>query len=437
MAKKILLADDSITIQKVISITFASENYELIIVGDGESALNRAKETKPDLIMADVAMPGKNGYEVCEAIKNDPELSTTPVLLLAGTFEPLSRAEAERVKADDSIIKPFESHELLNKVAELLAKAPERAAAPAEAPAGEERPVESSWGEGDFLGFPEEIDEKPPIKGAEHLPDLDFLESGGLFEEPEKESAHGEDFADLEFSEEEFGATRPQAPEPSKAPVERAPAPSYPSYQPEPLEAEEIEPEPMAEAPPPPPHVPPQAPVETPPVEPPAPPVESGRPFWAENVNRDTFEDTFEDIKDISEFPDVYEEPEAPAPEGFAEDVMEHPAPVAEPAEEEAPFAAAEPRFGKPAPYEEPFEPAPVAGPFVEAAAEKAGEAVAKQAVARLEGIAVPREQVEEAVRKAVREIVEEIAWEVVPELAEELIRAEINKVKDLLARLK
>ena len=93
--------------------------------------------------------------------------------------------------------------------------------------------------------------------------------------------------------------------------------------------------EPMAEAPPP--HVPPQVPVETPPAEPPAPPVEAGRPFWAENVNRD---DTFEDIKDISEFPDVYEEPEAPAPEGFAEDVMEHPAPVAEPVEEEAPFVA-------------------------------------------------------------------------------------------------
>src|SRR4030065_2301727 len=123
----------------------------------------------------------------------------------------------------------------------------------------------------------------------------------------------------------------------------------------------------MAEAPPP--HVPPQVPAETPPAEPPAPPVEAGRPFWAENVNRD---DTFEDIKDISEFPDVYEEPEAPAPEGFAEDVMEHPAPVAEPVEEGAPFVAApvaepespvaaEPRFGQPAPYEEPFEPAPVA----------------------------------------------------------------------------
>src|SRR3989304_3953795 len=105
MAKKILLADDSITIQKVISITFASENYELIIVGDGDSALKRAKEARPDLIMADVAMPGKNGYEVCEAIKNDPSLSSTPVLLLAGTFEPLDRHEAERVGADDPTAK--------------------------------------------------------------------------------------------------------------------------------------------------------------------------------------------------------------------------------------------------------------------------------------------------------------------------------------------
>ena len=121
MPKKVLLADDSITIQKVISLTFASEDFDLIVVGDGDSAITKARETVPDLIMADVAMPGKNGYEVCEAVKNDPALSAIPVLLLAGTFEPLEEGEATRVGADGHIVKPFESEELLAKVKDLIA----------------------------------------------------------------------------------------------------------------------------------------------------------------------------------------------------------------------------------------------------------------------------------------------------------------------------
>src|SRR3972149_797682 len=120
MSKKILLADDSVTTEKAISIPFASEDYELVTVSDGDEAVKKAKEIKPDLVMADVAMPGKNGYEVCEAIKNFPGLAHTPVILLAGTFEPLNDAEAARVKADDSIVKPFESQELLDKVSGLL-----------------------------------------------------------------------------------------------------------------------------------------------------------------------------------------------------------------------------------------------------------------------------------------------------------------------------
>jgi CheY-like chemotaxis protein len=90
-----------------------------------------ADEVKPDLIMADVAMPGKNGYEVCEAVKNDPDLSTTPVMLLAGTFEPLNDEEASRVRADDHIVKPFESEVLIEKVKTLLERPPKEVA-PAE-----------------------------------------------------------------------------------------------------------------------------------------------------------------------------------------------------------------------------------------------------------------------------------------------------------------
>lgn len=122
MSKKILLADDSITIHKVISITFADEDFDLKIVSDGDSAVAEAREFVPDLVMADVSMPGKSGYEVCESIKRDPRLSHTPVLILAGTFEPIDTEELQRVGADDCIVKPFESQELIEKVHNLLEK---------------------------------------------------------------------------------------------------------------------------------------------------------------------------------------------------------------------------------------------------------------------------------------------------------------------------
>ncbi|RME34148.1 MAG: response regulator, partial [Deltaproteobacteria bacterium] len=125
MGKRLLLADDSITIQKVIGITFANEDYELDIVDNGDAALERARATQPDLILADVYMPGKNGYELCQAVKNDPNLRRIPVLLLAGTFEPFDEDKARQAGADAWIAKPFESQALIDKVEELLAQAAE------------------------------------------------------------------------------------------------------------------------------------------------------------------------------------------------------------------------------------------------------------------------------------------------------------------------
>ncbi len=221
MAKKILLADDSITIQKVIMITLASEDYELIIVGDGDSAVSKARELRPDLVLADVAMPGKNGYEVCTAIKNDVALKNIPVLLLAGTFEPLNREEAAKAGADDSIIKPFESQELIDKVRDLIKKGETGAGAPQAqqlSPAAEKKPVpgvEDIWEAGDFLGFTEEVEAKVDMKDV-GAPDLDFLE-GGVFEtgRPHKEDTFSPDhgFMDLEFKEEEAKPLEGPAPD--------------------------------------------------------------------------------------------------------------------------------------------------------------------------------------------------------------------------------
>ncbi|MBW2503539.1 MAG: response regulator [Deltaproteobacteria bacterium] len=120
MSRKLLLADDSITIQKVIQIIFAHEDYELTITDNGDSALTQAHEIKPDLVIADISMPGKNGYELCDAIKHTPDLQDVPVLLLAGSFEPFDEGKAREVQADSWIEKPFESQALLDQVAELL-----------------------------------------------------------------------------------------------------------------------------------------------------------------------------------------------------------------------------------------------------------------------------------------------------------------------------
>lgn len=124
MPKQILLADDSITIQKVIALTFAGEDYKITAVDNGADAIIKAREINPDIVLADVMMPQKNGYEVCEALKGDPGLRGIPVLLLAGTFEPFDEDLAKKAGADGFIIKPFESQALIQKVRELISARP-------------------------------------------------------------------------------------------------------------------------------------------------------------------------------------------------------------------------------------------------------------------------------------------------------------------------
>ncbi|MFY3745854.1 response regulator, partial [Anaeromyxobacter sp. Red801] len=130
MPKTLLLADDSITIQKVVGITFANEDVQVVAVDNGEDALAKARELRPAVILADVVMPRRNGYELCEAVKSDPALRGIPVLLLAGTFEAFDEARARGAHADGHISKPFESQALINKVRELLGEPPATAPSP-------------------------------------------------------------------------------------------------------------------------------------------------------------------------------------------------------------------------------------------------------------------------------------------------------------------
>src|SRR5262245_28365183 len=99
MPKTLLLADDSVTIQKVVGISFANEDIEITTVDNGRDAVTKARAIRPDIILADVVMPGMSGYEVCETVKADPSLRHIPVLLLTGTFEAFDQARATAVGA--------------------------------------------------------------------------------------------------------------------------------------------------------------------------------------------------------------------------------------------------------------------------------------------------------------------------------------------------
>lgn len=401
MAKKILLADDSITIQKVISLTFASEDFELIIESAGDTALVKAKEVSPDLILADVAMPGLNGYQLCEAVKADAALSSVPVILLAGTFEPLDTNESARVGADDHIVKPFESEELLGKVKMLIAQGgrvmPQ--AAPAAAPPVPEAPApvaippavppaapaavpqapvppaaapapaapaptaspsatDDIWEAGDFLGGGESAEESSaPTPGMEMF--TEDAPKAAPAEEPIEEAT---DFFDLDLTEDE--EIKPAVPA-TPAPVTPTPAPVA-----EPASATEtlIAPPPVPEAP----------------------------------------------------------VPAAPAP------VVPTPAPVAP-----TPPAPAAPAPAAPTPVPAAAAPTPPPAPAPAPAAEAMAAQVADSIGDKMGAIgSMPKEEVQEIVRQVAREVIEEVAWEVIPDMAEELLRTElIDKFKEALKK--
>lgn len=121
MTPKLLLADDSVTIQRVIELTFADEDVQVLAVGDGQQAIDRVRTDRPDIVLADVGMPERDGYEVAAFIKGDPEFAHIPVLLLTGAFEPVDEARARAVGCDGVLVKPFEPQMVISRVRDLLA----------------------------------------------------------------------------------------------------------------------------------------------------------------------------------------------------------------------------------------------------------------------------------------------------------------------------
>jgi CheY-like chemotaxis protein len=122
MTHRLLLADDSVTIQRVIELTFADEDIEVIAVGDGQMAIDRLETDPPDIVLADVDMPKRDGYEVAAYVKTRPKLAHIPVVLLTGAFEPVDEARAAEAGSSDVLAKPFEPQMVINRVKQLLGK---------------------------------------------------------------------------------------------------------------------------------------------------------------------------------------------------------------------------------------------------------------------------------------------------------------------------
>ncbi len=128
--------DDSATMREVIKIAFRRENIQVITCADAASALGQFEQTRPDVVISDVIMPDQDGYSVCSQIKENPDLSGTPVLLMSGVVNKSVADKAVSVKADELIRKPFQPQELINRVKTLLepktaaaAPSPDRSAA--------------------------------------------------------------------------------------------------------------------------------------------------------------------------------------------------------------------------------------------------------------------------------------------------------------------
>ncbi len=179
MAHKLLLADDSITIQKVVELVLAEEGFDIKAAGNGEEALSALASFVPDVVLADIDMPRMNGYQLCEKIKANPGTRKVPVILLAGAFEPIDEELARNVGAEDYIIKPFESQELISKINAVLAAeemmkgvAPEAATAAEAVELGSE---EDLWSMEEIVSEPVAVSEVAETSVEEAAP-ADILE---------------------------------------------------------------------------------------------------------------------------------------------------------------------------------------------------------------------------------------------------------------------
>ena len=140
---RLLLADDSVSVQRIIELTFVGEDVDVVAVGGGNAAIEDIKRQPPDIVLADTRMPEGDGYEVADFVRQSPDLSRIPVVLLTGAFDPVDTVRAQEVGSRGVLVKPFEAQQVIGTVRDLLAATgsgsaaavPVPAAAPATPPA--------------------------------------------------------------------------------------------------------------------------------------------------------------------------------------------------------------------------------------------------------------------------------------------------------------
>ena len=159
MRRTILLADDSPTIRKLVTQTFADGDFDVVSVSNGDAAIKALEEKKPSVVLADIYMPGKNGYEVCKYVRNHPQMRTTPVVLLVGAFDAFDENTAKQSGATANITKPFEPGSLIELVMSVM-------------------PAASA-----------EVDAEPEAMSSERSDDTDLLGLNEIFKKDEAAAA--------------------------------------------------------------------------------------------------------------------------------------------------------------------------------------------------------------------------------------------------------
>jgi CheY-like chemotaxis protein len=473
MAKKILLADDSITIQKVVELTFSDGDYEVTAVNNGAKAIQKLSEMRPDIILSDIIMPEKNGYEVCEFVKSHPEYRTIPVVLLTGTFEPFDPDRADKAGCDAVVTKPFESQSLIHKVEELIDQARSSAptapapAIPATPPAPPAPPVAAAAPPSFTPAAPSFTPAPPPP-----MPDADSEVFGAP---PPAEAFSGEtraipklNFDDLpkDTSTQQISAQpgTPPAPSPWNEPAPPAgETRAFPR-----MNFEEMQRSAQPAPPPPPPTPEPEAEPELP----------FGAPPPAEQFSGETRafpKMSFDDFNAASAPstttppPSAAPPPKETAPSPWDEqpaysgetrafpkmsfdEIEGRPTEMTPPASPAAPWdatppATAAPGWSMPEPQPEP-EPEAEEVPVVPVIAEPsmpepeeeqswtapAPSAAAQPAAAGGNGVDLSEEQIDRIARRVVQlmsdQVVRSIAWEVIPDLAEMVVKERIRQLE-------
>ncbi|HEX9190865.1 MAG TPA: response regulator [Candidatus Deferrimicrobiaceae bacterium] len=390
MPKKLLLAEDSLTIQKVFELAFAHSDVSITAVDNGEDAVRLAGEIVPDLVVADVTLPGKDGYAVAAELRAAEKTRGIPVLILSGSLAPLDEQRFRTSRASGVLFKPFDSQELMGKVEGLLRREAEAPPAAGVVPAGQPPPDEH-W---DFSDVLEEVEAEAgkggaadvpaaPLKREEILPGA-LLPGGG--------KAVGVSLNEFDVSVEEIGGMQ--------AREERAAPPSTPEPH--------LEGTLMGDAPP-------------------------AVTDLAPALEPD------EGIEDIEELEEVEFPPETP-PAGPAWIPPARTGPVA-PVPEAVPAATAPEPPVPPAPESPPAPPADKGTALdtafreqFSARAEEIFRAVATEAVEKVMWEMMDRLAADFSAK--VRESVEAVAWEVIPATAEALIREEISRIRQQAGKL-